>query len=65
MDHMLRSAHEQNDSDPQLAAVWRMRNNRSAYDAAYVALAESLDASLITLDSRMAFTPSPVAIEVY
>jgi predicted nucleic acid-binding protein len=50
---------------PLLAAIWRMRDNRTAYDAAYVALAEALDAPLITLDARMARTPAAIAIEVF
>ena len=34
--------------------IWRLRKNLTAYDAAYVALAEALDAPLITLDARLA-----------
>jgi len=34
--------------------VWALRNNVTAYDAWYVALAESLDAPLATLDGRLA-----------
>jgi predicted nucleic acid-binding protein len=37
-----------------LARVWDLRHNFSACDAAYVALAESLDAELLTLDRRLA-----------
>ena len=37
-----------------LPRVWMLRNNFSAYDAIYVALAEALDASLITHDRRLA-----------
>ena len=48
-----------------LGDIWRMRSNRTAYDAAYVALAELLGAPLITLDARMARTPSAVTIEVF
>jgi predicted nucleic acid-binding protein len=40
-----------------LPRVWELRNHLSAYDAAYVALAEALDASLITCDRRMADAP--------
>lgn len=35
-------------------AMWRLRNNLTAYDAAYVALAELLDASIVTCDARLA-----------
>jgi predicted nucleic acid-binding protein len=37
-----------------LMRVWDLRNNLSAYDAAYVALAEALDAPLLTRDGRLA-----------
>lgn len=37
-----------------LPRVWQLRHNLSAYDAAYVALAEDLGASLLTRDSRLA-----------
>lgn len=38
---------------PLLARVWELRDNLSAYDAAYVALAETLDCPLLTADSRI------------
>ena len=37
-----------------LARIWELRNNVTAYDAAYVALAETLDAPLVTMDARLA-----------
>jgi predicted nucleic acid-binding protein len=37
-----------------LPRVWDLRNNLSAYDAVYVALAEALDAPLLTRDQRLA-----------
>jgi predicted nucleic acid-binding protein len=37
-----------------LSRVWELRNNLTAYDAVYVALAEVLDASLLTRDRRLA-----------
>jgi len=38
----------------------------TAYDAAYVALAEALDAPLITLNARLAQAPGiRTAVEVY
>jgi predicted nucleic acid-binding protein len=36
-----------------LPRVWQLRHNVSAYDAAYIALAEKLDAALITRDRRL------------
>ncbi len=37
-----------------LPRVWQLRHNLSAYDAAYVGLAEKLGATLITADRRLA-----------
>jgi len=37
-----------------LPRVWELRNNLSAYDAVYVALAEVLNAPLLTRDRRLA-----------
>jgi predicted nucleic acid-binding protein len=37
-----------------LPRVWDLRNNLTAYDAVYVALAEALDAPLLTRDQRLA-----------
>ena len=37
--------------------VWSLRDNLTAYDAAYVALAEALDAPLLTRDRRLASAP--------
>ncbi len=37
-----------------LPEIWRLRHNLSAYDAAYVAHAERLGATLLTRDARLA-----------
>jgi predicted nucleic acid-binding protein len=37
-----------------LPRVWDLRHNLTAYDAIYVALAETLDATLLTRDRRLA-----------
>jgi predicted nucleic acid-binding protein len=37
--------------------VWALRDNLTSYDAAYIALAEALDAPLLTLDARLAAAP--------
>jgi predicted nucleic acid-binding protein len=33
--------------------IWELRENISAYDASYVALAETLDCALLTADTRL------------
>lgn len=49
-----------------LHRVWQLRHNFSAYDAAYVGLAEKLGASLITRDTRLAAAPGHAAtIELF
>ncbi|WP_239024994.1 type II toxin-antitoxin system VapC family toxin [Rhodoligotrophos defluvii] len=40
--------------DLLLPRIWALRCNLTAYDAAYVALAEVLDAPLLTRDRRLA-----------
>ena len=40
-----------------LPRVWELRHNLTAYDAVYVALAEALDAPLVTRDARLATAP--------
>lgn len=37
-----------------LPRIWELRSNLTAYDAAYVALAEALDAPLLTRDRKLA-----------
>jgi predicted nucleic acid-binding protein len=46
--------------------IWSLKDYLSAYDAAYVALAEALDAPLVTMDARLARAPGIRAVvEVY
>ncbi|MGH3907105.1 MAG: type II toxin-antitoxin system VapC family toxin [Pseudonocardiaceae bacterium] len=40
-----------------LDRVWQLRDNLSAYDASYVALAELLDCALLTADGRLSRAP--------
>ena len=40
-----------------LDRIWRLRDNLSAYDASYVALAETLGCSLLTADARLSRAP--------
>jgi predicted nucleic acid-binding protein len=37
--------------------VWELRATLTAYDSVYVALAELLDAPLLTCDGKIAFAP--------
>ena len=49
-----------------LPRFWELRANVSAYDAAYIALAETLEAPLVTRDARLARAPGIRAeVEVY
>jgi predicted nucleic acid-binding protein len=49
-----------------LPQIWQLRNNLSAYDAAYVVLAQELNATLITRDSRLASASGNAAkVEVF
>lgn len=44
---------------PLVARAWELRNNVSAYDAWYVALAEALKVPLATLDARLTHASGP------
>ena len=51
--------------EPLLGRIWQLRHNVTAYDAAYVALAEGMGAMLLTLDVALARIPGvrvPVVI---
>lgn len=45
-----------------LMEIWQRRHNLSAYDAAYIILAEKLGASLLTRDGRLAGASGNAAI---
>lgn len=42
-----------------LPRIWELRDNVSAYDATYVAVAEALEAPLVTADGRLSRAPGP------
>jgi predicted nucleic acid-binding protein len=44
-----------------LTRVWNLRDNITAYDAAYVALAEALGATVVTCDARLGKAPGHLA----
>jgi predicted nucleic acid-binding protein len=44
---------------PLLERMWQLRANVTAYDAAYIALAEHLDCALITCDAKLAAASGP------
>jgi predicted nucleic acid-binding protein len=47
-----------------LPRIWQLRNNFTAYDSAYLALAEALDAPLVTRDRALASAGSRARVEV-
>ncbi len=48
---------ERHPHEPLLERVWGLRENLSAYDAVYVALAEALETVLLTCDAKLARAP--------
>lgn len=50
---------------PTAQRIWELRQNMTAYDAGYVALAEQIDAVLLTCDAKYTATAGPrCAIEL-
>jgi predicted nucleic acid-binding protein len=51
---------------PLRPRIWELRENVNPYDAAYVALAEALPATLVTVDAALAGAPGGRAtVELY
>lgn len=49
-----------------LSRIWELKDNVTTYDAAYIALAETLEAPLVTRDAKLARAPGIRAtIELY
>lgn len=55
---------ERHPMEPMLQRIWALRHNMTAYDAAYVALAEALDAPLVTCDAKLGAAVNDVRVEV-
>ena len=53
---------ERHPHEPFLGRIWQLRDNLSAYDAVYVALAEVLSTSLVTADRKLANAPGSNAV---
>ena len=50
---------------PMLPRIWSWRANLTAYDAAYVALAEVVGGPLLTTDARLSKAPGlPIPVEL-
>lgn len=47
--------------EPLADRIWELRENLTAYDAAFVGLAEALDAPLITCDAALGSAPGHTA----
>lgn len=50
--------------EPLADRIWALRDNLTAYDAAFVALSEALGAPLVTCDTRLAGAPG-IRAELY
>lgn len=51
---------------PLLTRIWRLKQNLSVFDATYIALAEALDAPLVTADAALVNAPGHRArVELY
>jgi len=48
-----------------LPRIWQLRHNFSMYDAAYIVLAETLSAVLVTRDRRLASAGHSATVEVF
>jgi predicted nucleic acid-binding protein len=56
LDDLSNLAIERHEHQPLVSRVWQLRDSISAYDGVYVALAEALNAPLLTCDAKLAGT---------
>lgn len=54
LDDLAAMSIERHGHQPLLERIWQLRHNLTAYDAAYLALAERLGAPLLTCDAGLA-----------
>jgi predicted nucleic acid-binding protein len=54
LDDLSKLVIERHEHQPLVSRVWQLRDSISAYDGVYVALAEALDAPLLTCDAKLA-----------
>lgn len=54
IEHLMALDFQRHSHEGLLERAWALRKNLTAYDAMYVALAEALDATLLTCDGRLA-----------
>ena len=59
IDHLLELRVARYSALPFLNRTYELRANITPYDALYVALAETLDCTLVTSDQRLASAPGP------
>jgi len=50
--------------EPLADRIWSLRDNLTAYDAAFIALSEALEVPLVTCDARLAAAPG-IVVELY
>jgi predicted nucleic acid-binding protein len=54
LDDLSKLIIERHEHQSLVGRVWQLRDSMSAYDGVYVALAEALDAPLLTCDTKLA-----------
>jgi len=62
--HWLAMPLERHSHDAAVVRAWELRSNFTAYDAVYIALAEILDAPLITRDRKLVSELHEARVEV-